>query len=90
MAETANPKPKINPDIFHSHLDNCKQCRENPMNLCQIGQVSLANATGHAPDLNEIFAPRILDLEHPPEEARLMRKVADQVFGKGFSDLLNL
>jgi hypothetical protein len=23
---------------FHTHLDNCKQCREQPFNLCLIGK----------------------------------------------------
>jgi len=24
-------------DRFHSHLDECSQCRENPFGLCPIG-----------------------------------------------------
>lgn len=26
-----------NVDLFHSHLDECKQCRDHPFNLCFVG-----------------------------------------------------
>ena len=25
-------------EIFHKHLDNCVQCRNQPFNLCRTGQ----------------------------------------------------
>lgn len=28
----------ISPNDFHDHLDACRQCRENPFNLCRVGQ----------------------------------------------------
>ena len=28
-------------DEFHSHLDECKQCRDHPFALCPIGRVLL-------------------------------------------------
>lgn len=31
----------IFPDAFHRHLDGCKQCRENPFNLCREGEMLL-------------------------------------------------
>lgn len=35
------------PDVapkFHAHLDACKQCRENPFDLCADGQRLIAEA----------------------------------------------
>ena len=29
---------------FHAHLDECKQCRENPFGLCKIGAQLLTEA----------------------------------------------
>lgn len=31
-------------DDFHSHLDECKQCRDNPFKLCSIGHTLLLKA----------------------------------------------
>lgn len=31
---------------FHAHLDACKQCRENPFELCVVGGLLLVEATG--------------------------------------------
>lgn len=85
------PKPKINPDIFHSHLDHCTQCRDHPTDLCPIGKVALSDAVGEPMSLEAAMGPpRIFDMEHGAEEAAVMRKVTDQVFGKGFSNLLGL
>lgn len=33
---------------FNYHLDNCKQCRENPFNLCEVGY-SLISDAGYVP-----------------------------------------
>jgi hypothetical protein len=37
--------PPSSPDVageaFHVHLDGCKQCEEQPFNLCPIGHVLL-------------------------------------------------
>jgi hypothetical protein len=30
-------------DNFHKHLDNCKQCEQNPFDLCYTGKQLLAN-----------------------------------------------
>tara|TARA_R110000824_G_C14922365_1_gene647854 strand:- start:213 stop:521 length:309 start_codon:yes stop_codon:yes gene_type:complete len=38
--------PKIDPKVFHDHLDKCRQCRENPMGLCAVGAAKLAEAAG--------------------------------------------
>lgn len=27
--------------LFHKHLDECEQCREQPMNLCLVGAIIL-------------------------------------------------
>lgn len=32
------------PQIFHDHLDACRRCRENPMDLCPVGSVKLREA----------------------------------------------
>jgi len=32
-------------EIFHEHLDVCKQCRENPFALCPMGAFLLQWAT---------------------------------------------
>jgi len=29
-------------DRFHKHLDRCKQCRENPFDLCSEGVIILS------------------------------------------------
>ena len=31
-------------DEFHTHLDICKQCRENPFGLCSLGERLLLRA----------------------------------------------
>lgn len=28
-------------NVFHDHLDHCAQCRENPFDLCVVGQIRL-------------------------------------------------
>lgn len=39
-----NPEQQKLIDLFHAHLDECKQCREQPFNLCFAGAVRLRNA----------------------------------------------
>jgi hypothetical protein len=29
---------------FHAHLDNCRQCRNNPFELCAVGRALAAAA----------------------------------------------
>jgi hypothetical protein len=36
MAEVIN--------MFHYHLDRCKQCREQPFNLCRTGALLLSKS----------------------------------------------
>lgn len=31
-------------DVFHEHLDACRQCEENPFDLCAAGQALLEKA----------------------------------------------
>lgn len=31
-------------DVFHSHLDLCRRCRDEPFNLCRVGSTLLAKA----------------------------------------------
>lgn len=46
---------------FHAHLDECKQCREQPFNLCMNGAVLLeASALEDSPN------PCQLDTGHKP------------------------
>ena len=35
------PRPGIDPDAFHDHLDKCAQCRNHPFNLCPKGAALL-------------------------------------------------
>jgi hypothetical protein len=34
------------PDQFHDHLDGCRQCADQPFNLCPVGMKLLVSATG--------------------------------------------
>ncbi len=42
MSDAQQVKPT--PNVFHEHLDVCQRCREQPFNLCLIGQLKLAEA----------------------------------------------
>ena len=35
MSQSIPNKPP--PNIFHDHLDVCKQCHDHPMELCPVG-----------------------------------------------------
>lgn len=35
----------IDPKVFHDHLDVCKQCRNQPFNLCPVGHSKIKEAT---------------------------------------------
>lgn len=37
---------------FHSHLDECEQCREHPFDLCKIGAILLRVSVQTVPDTN--------------------------------------
>lgn len=39
---------KNNDNVFHQHLDVCKRCREQPFNLCIVGQAKLREAVQQA------------------------------------------
>jgi hypothetical protein len=32
-------------DAFHKHLDECKQCEENPFDLCIVGRLLFERAS---------------------------------------------
>jgi hypothetical protein len=34
----------MNPDVFHAHLDVCRQCREHPFALCVEGEKAVRSA----------------------------------------------
>lgn len=36
----------IDATIYHAHLDECRQCRENPFAMCAVGQAKLKEAAG--------------------------------------------
>lgn len=73
-----NQKPD---HLFHAHLDKCKHCNENPMNLCQLGMLALKATVGQ-PITAEDTRPRmdILDIQFG-EEAGKMRTVAQNLPG---------
>jgi hypothetical protein len=75
---------KTDPDIFHNHLDICKQCRENPFGLCVIGSNALLRATGNEnnPLHAQRVAPNIFDMcADSPEEAAMFNHVVNEVKG---------
>jgi hypothetical protein len=37
---------KVDPNVFHNHLDVCKQCAEHPFALCPEGTKLLRKAAG--------------------------------------------
>lgn len=40
------PNRKEAADRFHAHLDECKQCREQPFDLCPTGAELLEKTAG--------------------------------------------
>lgn len=55
--------PPTEVDDFHKHLDNCKQCREQPFNLCSIGHTLIHKAhdaiTTEVPHIPNCRTPEI-------------------------------
>lgn len=84
MQQEQTPRPKPNPDLFHDHLDICKRCREQPMNLCNLGSNLLLKATGYENDPRHCrpTGPDIFDLSSEnPTEAAMMRAIAPKIPG---------
>lgn len=46
MSYMSDAMAKVNPKIFHDHLDACEQCREHPFELCPEGSKKLREACG--------------------------------------------
>lgn len=44
MPYMSDAMAKVNPKIFHDHLDACEQCREHPFELCPVGEKKLLEA----------------------------------------------
>lgn len=44
-----NPSPPAGRNVFHDHLDVCRQCRENPLGLCSEGRDALRRAVDEPP-----------------------------------------
>jgi hypothetical protein len=50
---------------FHSHLDDCRQCREHPFDLCAVGNKLLTHAGEEAHRIAaEVFDPNVSDMEY--------------------------
>lgn len=63
-------------NLFHAHLDVCRQCRDNPASLCKAGQIALRAAVHGTDTLNDISPspPSILDIMGvDQDDQRLMR-----------------
>lgn len=45
-------------NIFHDHLDVCRQCREQPFNLCPIGEKALKAAIDELDGLDALKVPQ--------------------------------
>lgn len=55
----------VNLDAFHTHLDDCEKCRDNPFTLCPIGHRLLAGqlcAEEIPADIAEIINRNLWDL----------------------------
>ena len=51
-------KANTSADQFHKHLDRCRRCREQPMNLCPVGFLFLTQATADGTEaMTAGFAP---------------------------------
>lgn len=42
------PQKYKNTDKFHAHLECCRQCENNPFNLCPVGTVLLKQSVEEA------------------------------------------
>lgn len=49
----SNAPPKDPVEKFHDHLDECKQCRENPFHLCPAGEQLLLAVQIKTPEIKE-------------------------------------
>lgn len=56
MGSNTNDKAVSGPDEFHKHLDECQQCRNNPMGLCSTGKKKLVGVVGDVPVPSDISA----------------------------------
>lgn len=36
-------------NVFHQHLDKCERCRNQPFNLCPVGDIMLRKAVQDLP-----------------------------------------
>ena len=80
-------------NVYHDHLDECEQCRNNPMMMCPEGHRRLKQqVTGQDPGPQRA-APKfdlMADFSEAegltPEEATLVRKFVDDL---GFSAIFD-
>lgn len=61
---------------FHSHLDECGTCRQNPFNLCWIGERLLLRATV-MPLMSGGLTPRVPDA--PKRGAKVVKSKSKKV-----------
>ena len=47
MKDKTTPKPAMKD--FYRHLDECRQCREHPFNLCGVGSLLMQLAIRNSP-----------------------------------------
>lgn len=82
-------RPPTLTDVYHMHLDQCKRCRENPMDQCPAGLAALrAAASGNPDELTNIIPERpsafdlVGELEgRSAEEIAVMKDIAVKVLG---------
>jgi hypothetical protein len=63
-------------DLFHTHLDQCAQCREHPFDLCAEGAILIMRAGS---DIHKSTAARALgiNLDEVTEETRRVAKAVN-------------
>lgn len=88
---------RLPPDnVFHAHLEVCKQCHDNPMALCPNGEAAIrAAVSGNPEELLNVReeSPSIFDIVcaeegHTPEETAKLKEIGKQVLGPAFARFL--
>jgi len=66
---------------FHSHLDECEQCREHPFNLCPEGELILKKVTTGEVNLDDIrrYVQRVTQVNYSYEELDEMFSISKEM-----------
>jgi len=79
------------PKDFHDHLDECEQCRNNPMSLCPEGELILIKVTKGRVDVEDIqrYARRVWWNTFVSEQQTKMDEIAKEILG-GHKELVQI